>query len=181
MRLGHLRSKWAPTPDYCPEGSYVYGYKLAPIQNNKQPKKYRINKQTNLYSTNKQTLGAVKFFCYSHYNHTRDIKSSHSTLGPWSPTVFLCNNLNDPLVGFSIRKHSGKPSLNLNEVKFHCMSEQRTNVDVTTSRMCPEGFAIAGLRTGLEMKKNMKWSGITGLEIACLPYRKDGLGSEIYL
>jgi len=153
---------WAPTPDYCPEGSYVYGYRVL---------------------THTDTaLNSLELICRqpNHNKETRRISSRSGSQGTWSQDVF-CNGLNDPVIGFSVKEQSNREVGELNlikDVKLVCKREyellalSRSNKGSWQPiQRCNNGFAVVGLRTREEGALGEDdGATLSGVELVCMPY-----------
>jgi len=153
---------WAPTPDYCPEGSYVYGYRVL---------------------THTDTaLNSMELICRqpNHNNETRRISSRSGSQGTWSQDVF-CSGLDDPVIGFSLKEKSNNEIGEFNlikDVKLICKGEREVLALSKTNsgswqptQRCPHGFAVVGLRTREQgALGEHDGAALSGLELVCMPY-----------
>jgi len=148
--------------DYCPEGSYVYGYRVL---------------------THTDTaLNSMELICRqpNHNKETRRISSRSGSQGTWSQDVF-CGGLDDPAIGFSAREQSHEDVGELNlikDVKLICKGEHEVLARSKTNRVswqptqrCPHGFAVVGLRTREQgALGEHDGAALSGLELVCMPY-----------
>ena len=174
---GHW-GEWAASPEFCPEGSFVYGFKL-------QSEKKQGG------SEDDSALNSIELHCRKPNSafKTKSISSSKGFWGDWGSTAWCTSD--KPVDGFKVQeepKQGEDDDSSLNNIALYCKDETAAkHASVNTNwgswkpvQRCPDGFAVVGLKTRVENKQgDGDDTALNGLELYCQRYSDPGTFDSI--
>ena len=130
----------------CPDGQFVYGY--------------RLRSENNQHGGDDTALNDIQLRCSDKtlQENYKTIHSSYSSWGTFSPLVY-CHGSDNPVIGFRMRMEPrvDGDDTTANDVDLYCKKGGHISAEVNTSwgdltpeLRCPSGQAVMGIATRVE-------------------------------